>query len=450
MMSHRNVELSSSRWSYPTDGSLRLGAELKFPMTTSSGEPVSRQIVDLFWLHMLDQFWAPLRDDATCTLVGATKAVNVGRHTVSCETGYCKIEFALAPVPDLFALQRTIDSIGSLIRSFTNRNDARFLAVGIHPVALPSRKLMARTTRASIWDNILVSNNHVSVDHGHDVHLFTLNAGSHVHLNVPGFARLAVMNVLNAFVPAQLALTANSTVWQGGIDKQCKCVNEMMWDWWLNNGARCGVPDRPFDNHADYVDFIAQLPILFVNREAGPILIPEGLTLAQYLKLDECEGTTVGGARVVLKPNADDVGTHYSCCWHCNRLTRYDTVENRTNDQQLPNELISVSALTLGLVSALPEALEAVNDAPWSGLPELRRQACLRYASSASSQSVIYHWCNQLLTLANLGLKRRKLGEEVFLAPLQQRLQDRTTPSDLVVQRFKTGGMKELIQFLSI
>ncbi len=445
-----NSHLDASRWTYPYEESLRIGAELKFPLTTCTGDPVSRRTVEMVWQHMLRCSWKPLIDKGTCALIGATQSQHEGRHTASCETGYCKIEFALAPVANLFDLEKSIASVRDVMRSFSEKNDARFLAVGIHPAGEPGSRLMSANSRESVWDRVLVSNNLVQPLNGHDVHLFTLNAGSHVHLNVPDSARIAVLNVLNAFVPAQLALTANSTVWQGELDPRLNCVNEMLWGWWLDDPRRYGVPDRPFENYESYVDYIADLPFLFAVRDEVPILINRKSSLRQFLKLPKCEGTKLDGSTVTIRPNSDDLYTHYRCCWHCNRLTRYHTVENRTNDQQLPGELVVIAALTLGLISALPEALEDISNFNWSDLPELRVEACLKDSERNNSRYLLRAMANRMVALADLGLRRRNRGEEVFLAPLHERLRDYTCPSHNVAHQFAAGGLSALVDFLTI
>jgi hypothetical protein len=47
--------------------------------------------------------------------------------------------------------------------------------------------------------------------------------------------------------------------------------------------------------------------------------------------------------------------------------------------------------------------------------------------------------------LARLGLRRRKRGEEQFLAPLEQRLRRRKCPADEAMRLFTSGGVESLV-----
>jgi hypothetical protein len=56
----------------------------------------------------------------------------------------------------------------------------------------------------------------------------------------------------------------------------------------------------------------------------------------------------------------------------------------------------------------------------------------------------------ELLDIAESGLQKRGLGEEIFLLPLQERLAARRSPADRAVALFQEGGVSKLLKILSI
>ncbi|MBN1859294.1 hypothetical protein JW848_08830, partial [Candidatus Bipolaricaulota bacterium] len=193
----------------------RIGAELKFPLVNRDGSAASLESVCALWDYLVERGWKPVEDALTGNIVGATKPGEENDTVASCETGFCKTEFSLAHVADLHRLDRSICELREELRPFSERQDVYFLGYGIHPVTPPSKRLLMRKGRTSVWDKVFRSNRHISEEDGDDVHLFTINTASHVHVSVPIKKAVAAVNVLNGFAGAQIALTADSNIWRG-------------------------------------------------------------------------------------------------------------------------------------------------------------------------------------------------------------------------------------------
>ncbi len=251
----------------------RIGAELKFPLVNSNGSAASREMTQALWRYLADQGWTIELDSLAERPMGARRPGERNDSVASVETGYCKVEFSLAHVKDLWDLRGAIDELPGLLRPFAERNDVRFLCLGIHPVTPPSGRLLARKGRAGFWGKVFPSNRVIPPEEGDDYHLFTVNTASHVHISLPENEAIAAVNVLNGFAPAQIALTAHSTVWRGAVDPQYKCVAEKMWDWWKPAVGRVGVPLEAFSDTTNYVSTIAQLKPVYVKREGKPVIL---------------------------------------------------------------------------------------------------------------------------------------------------------------------------------
>lgn len=428
----------------------RIGAELKFPLVKLDGTAADLDTVLAFWRYLAEIGWEPIEDRVTGSLAGARKAGPYNDTIASCETGYCKTEFSLAHVGDLFELDEAISRLRGEIGPFAAEHGVRFLGYGIQPVTPPGKDLLFKKERSCFWDKAVPSNEHIPPEEGDDVYLFTVNAGSHVHLSLGPEDCVRAVNVLGGLAGPQIALMAHSPVWKGRVDDRFQCVSEMLWDWWKPAQGRSGVPDEPFSSLDHYVRAVQSLPPIYVKREGGPVILRDYRAFSDYYAAAQPAGETLAGRKVELVPRAEDIGVHNSCYWYTARISRYFTVENRVFDQQPPDELATAAALTLGLASALDEAWDEVSRHPWPVLRELRLAACRAAVNGDADHYDLWDLAGRMLDVARLGLVRRELGEESFIEPLFARLRRRQAPAACAAAAFQERGVRGLIDALTL
>ena len=426
-------------------GQRRIGAELKFPLVRSDGSAVDLPTVAALWQHLEGLGWKPVVDGVTGCVVGATKPGPQNETVASCETGYCKTEFSLAHVADLFELEQAISELRRELRPFWEARDVRFLGYGIQPVTPPGRQLLLKKERSCFWDRAMPSNRLIPPEEGDDVHLFTVNAGSHVHVSVAPQQAVKAVNVLCGFAAAQIALTAHSNVW-GGPTNGYKSVAEKLWDWWKPAEGRCGVPPRPFDDLDDYIRSVSRLRPVYVRRDGKPVVLQGYRSFAEYFLSPEAAGTGLDGERQSLVPAVADIDLHNSCYWYTARISRYFTVENRVFDQQPPADLLCAAAITLGLTSALDEAWEELSSHGWEDLRKGREAACRDGLQGRVHSTPLADFAERMVDIARRGLLARGRGESKFLDPLLNRLAAKRCPADEVAQWFRSGGVEAVVE----
>jgi len=200
-----------SERSFPgTDDERRIGLEMKFPFVDKEGRAAPFSAVSALWEHLQQHGWEPVRDWSSGNVVGARIPGEHNDTVASCETGYCKAEFSLAHVSNLHDIQRDVLRLRELLRPFCETHRVHFLGFGIQPLTPPSRHLLMKKSRSSVWEKVFKSNNHIPEQDGDDVHLFTINAATHVHVSVSQEEAIPLVNVLNGFAGAQIAVMANS------------------------------------------------------------------------------------------------------------------------------------------------------------------------------------------------------------------------------------------------
>ncbi|HIJ72611.1 MAG TPA: hypothetical protein HPP83_00785 [Candidatus Hydrogenedentes bacterium] len=431
-------------------GKVRIGAELKFPFVNPDGTAVSQDKLFSLWEFLCTRGWRPVEDALTGRIVGARKPGERNDTIASYETGYPKPEFALAHVGDLHQLQADLEDLVQELRFFSEQRDVRFLGYGIHPVTPPSKDLLMKKARSSFWDIAFPSNEVIPPERGDDVHLFTINAASHVHISVPPESVIQAVNVLNGFAGAQIALTANSSVWRNEVDPRLQCVSEKLWDWWEPAAGRVGVPKRPFEDMLDYCRFVTELEPVYVQRDGQPLIPREYASFADYFSQDTARAANLDGEEVKIIPLPEDVELHNSCYWFNARISRYYTVENRVFDQQPADSLLCPAALTLGLTSESDEAWEELRAYDWQTLRQTRDAACEKVLLGAVNGLSLRTLATRTIEIAERGLRKRGLGEEQFLEPLKQRLDSAVCPSAAAVELFKTQGIQGLVEARSL
>lgn len=398
-----------------------------------------------FWQYLVDRGWEAETDPNSGALVGARKPGPHNHSVASCETGFAKSEFSLAHVGDLAELERAVAELREELRPFCEERGLRFLAYGIHPVTPPGQALLMKKTRTSVWDRFYRSNEVLPPERGDDMHLFTVNAASHLHVSVAPEEAIRMVNVLNGFAGAQLALTADSPVWQGRADKNFKCVAEKFWDWWIPEEGRVGVPVKAFTDTRDYVETVAGFRPVYVTREGRAYSLCNYDSFADYFRQERAVGIDPEGNEAEIVPQREDLDLHGSCYWFNARVSRYYTVENRTCDQQPPGELLTVAALTLGLAEAVDEAWEEVRAHDWALLRQSRDAACRQALAASADGLALRDWAGRLLELAETGLRRRGKGEEAWLEAPRRRLAQGCAPADDALKTFRQGGVDALL-----
>lgn len=431
--------------------SLRIGAELKFPLVNRDGTAVKRDVVDRLWQWLIEsEGWQSEDDGTSGRVVGARKVGPMNDTVASCETGYCKTEFSLAHAADLNELETTMNAVLPSLRRFAQSEGVRFLCYGTIPATAPGRDLLMKKERASVWDQAVPSNNRIPPERGDDVHLFTINAGSHVHVDVSPTNAVQAVNVLTGFAPAQAALTAHSPVWQGELDPEYQCVNEKLWDFWEPAAGRSAMPQKPFADLDEYIHAVLAMKPIYVKRECGPVLLPEYATFRDFYESETACGVDLNGNEVTLVPEEADLALHNSCYWYCARISRYYTVENRIFDQQPADALLAPAALTVGLMHNLEAGAEALSHHSWESLRELREAACRHGLREGPKADDLRQLATLMLDLAEAGLAARGHGEERHLAVLRNRLNERTTPADEAIQAMREGGIEGLVELRSL
>lgn len=420
----------------------RVALELKFPVVMrATAEAASRETIQALWRDLEEHGWQPVTDPHTGRIIGAKRVSREGTDVLSSATGYCVIELSTAPEASLDGARRRVRDSLQPVLGFCRAHELALLGHGIHPVTAPAPELLTDKARNAFWDDVFGERGQSA-----RVHLFTTTAASQAHVDIRSDEAADALVVFNGLAPAQIALNANSGVWNGEADDDYKCVHESFWDRWLPGEDRVGMPTEKPSSLTEYVEHLMALRPVYVEREGEPVRLPSCESFAEFCESERSPGRRADGESVEVAPRQEDLELHLTFCWHNARLSRYWTLENRVNCQQPPDSLLAVGALSLGLAEQLPQARELVDGYDWDDLRAARVDAMRRGLYAKVGEEPMSALCEAMLEIASEGLRRREGREQSYLSPLWRRLTRGQCPADAAARQLQRQGMEGLLE----
>ncbi len=408
-----------------------VGVEYKFPLIRPDGRPAEYAQVMALFSALEAQGWRAVRDGHTGGTIAVQEGPDSNPNVVTTETGFCKLELSLAHQESLQHVEKNFLRVLDHLALGLECAGLRIIGYGIQPLAEPGEHLLMEKGRNLFWQQVFGSNKLVPEGSGDDVHLFALSASNQAHVDLSSDELIPATNVFNALSPAQIALTANSSFWSWRTKLAAKSTGEAFWDVWLGSEPRYGIPNHRFESVEDYVATMARLQPVYITRDGNYYGLSGYPTFSEFYKNQE--GATVhspDGSRQIVQPQTDDIDQHATFVWFSARPSRYCTLENRVNDQQPPEAIFSVAALTLGIIENLAKGEDLSRVYRWDEFIRARRSAIHRGLDASIGRHSIRLVSEKMLDVARRGLEKRGLGEEAYLEPLVDRAARRVCPAD--------------------
>ncbi len=238
------------------------------------------------------------------------------------------------------------------------------------------------------------------------------------------------LRVALALQPVATALFANSPFTEGRPNGFLSYRAQV---WTDTDAARTGVPAVAFEDgfgFERFADWLLDVPMYFVMRE-GRWLDAAGQSFRAFL---DGKLPILPGERATMGDFADHATTAFTEV----RLKRF--LEMRGADAGSPAMLLALPALWVGLLydDAAQKAAAALTRG-WT-VEEIRalRDAVPRQALGASLRGrPVRDIARDVLAIARDGLRARGLGEEVYLAPLEEIAASGLTQAERWLQLFE-------------
>lgn len=394
-----------------------IGREAEFPLVHADGR--AADALRLWEPLLAGGGFLPQYDDPDTRTV--IEALTSAEGTVEVEVGRATMELVLGPYEDLWQLQDGSARLLRKVAEIARQLGMRVLGFGIQPRTKAARALMTPKRRYT----------HLARAAGPAWWRFTTTAADQIHVDITRAEITDAVNMLNLLSGALIALTANSSVYAGRPGRYLSGREGLLGKL---GKTRAGMTPGPLNSVEEFVRYICRYRC-YVLRHNGDF---------RYYNRPFEEYLQEHG------PDLDAYLWHEHYTWNSARPRAHNsTIEIRPACQQPHEEPLVVAALSLGWVEALAEVRAFVEDAlpdPWTTLRRYRRDAIIH---GLRAEEPAGRFVEDVLRIAEVGLRRRGRGEEKFLRPLWNRLEERASPGQRARELVRAQGMTALIDVAS-
>ena len=402
---------------------LFVGIELEYPVVNLSGNATDVSLTKRLLAYLLDNFdfQADKYDSDNNPIQLIDEASG---DMILFEVSYNTIEFAFAKAERISEVEERLDAYLSMIQPYLQNDNHELQGWGVNPNWAKNDNRPVKSPRYEMLMDFLELSKAKNDSFFHDYPEYgSFICGSQVQLDVSKTSYLRVLNAFNQIEGPKAVLFANSEFW--GSDWDLALSRDVFWENSMHGvfEENAGVFPKVFKSEDDYFSYLSETAI-FTAKRGDETYYFEPIRAKDYLSTPSVKARSIHGEVVTIEPSEEDFKTHRS--YQFQDLTTRGTVEFRSVCTQPFSATFASAALHLGLLVNL-ETLESIlKDTSLFEVfdydyPRIR---CLFSKKEISKDDfkLILPLTEALLTCAEDGLKNRGFGEEVYLAPLQERL----------------------------
>ena len=402
---------------------LFVGIELEYPVVNLSGNATDVSLTKQLLVYLLDNFdfQADKYDSDNNPIQLIDKASG---DMILFEVSYNTIEFAFAKAERISEVEERLDTYFGIIQPYLQNHNHELQGWGVNPNWAKNDNRPVKSPRYEMLMDFLELSKAKNDSFFHDYPEYgSFICGSQVQLDVSKTSYLRVLNAFNQIEGPKEVLLANSEFW--GSDWDLAISRDVFWENSMHGvfEENAGVFPKVFKSEDDYFSYLSETAI-FTAKRGDETYYFEPIRAKDYLSTPSVKARSIHGEVVTIEPSEEDFNTHRS--YQFQDLTTRGTVEFRSVCTQPFSATFASAALHLGLLVNL-ETLESIlKDTSLFEVfdydyPRIR---CLFSKKEISKDDfkLILPLTEALLTCAEDGLKNRGFGEEVYLAPLQERL----------------------------
>ena len=402
---------------------LFVGIELEYPVVNLSGNATDVSLTKRLLAYLLDNFDFQAdkydSDNNPIQLIDKDSG-----DMILFEVSYNTIEFAFAKAERISEVEERLDTYLGIIQPYLQNDNHELQGWGVNPNWAKNDNRPVKSPRYEMLMDFLGLSKAKNNPFFHDYPEYgSFICGSQVQLDVSKTSYLRVLNAFNQIEGPKAVLLANSDFW--GSDWDLALSRDVFWENSMHGVFKenAGVFPKVFKSEDDYFSYLSETAI-FTAKRGDETYYFEPIRAKDYLSTPSVKARSIHGEVVTIEPSEEDFKTHRS--YQFQDLTTRGTVEFRSVCTQPFSATFAPAAFHLGLLVNL-ETLESILKD--TSLFEVFDYDYLRIRCLFSKKEIskddfklILPLTEALLTCAEDGLKNRGFGEEVYLAPLREKL----------------------------
>lgn len=402
---------------------LFVGIELEYPVVNLSGNATDVSLTKQLLVYLLDNFdfQADKYDSDNNPIQLIDKASG---DMILFEVSYNTIEFAFAKASRIAEVEERLDTYLSMIQPYLRNHNHELQGWGVNPNWAKNDNSPVKSPRYEMLMDFLELSKAKNNPFFHNYPEYgSFICGSQVQLDVSKLSYLRVLNAFNQIEGPKAVLFANSEFW--GSDWDLAISRDVFWENSMHGvfEENAGIFPRMFKNEDDYFSYLSETAI-FTAKRAEETYYFEPIRAKDYLNKSAIQAWSIHGKEVSIKPSEDDFKTHRS--YQFQDLTTRGTIEFRSVCTQPFSATFAPAAFHLGLLVNLERLENILKESPFFeafdfDYPRIRRLFSKKDISDTDLK-LIFPLTEALLVCAEDGLKSRGFGEEIYLAPLKEKL----------------------------
>lgn len=418
-------ELLKQRYYFPIkeQPGLFVGIELEYPVVNLSGNATDVSLTKQLLIYLIDNFGFKAdkfdSDNNPIQLIEQASG-----DMILFEVSYNTIEFAFAKASRIAEVEERLDTYLSMIQPYLRNHNHELQGWGVNPNWAKNDNSPVKSPRYEMLMDFLELSKAKNNSFFHNYPEYgSFICGSQVQLDVSKISYLRVLNAFNQIEGPKAVLFANSEFW--GSDWDLAISRDVFWENSMHGvfEENAGIFPRVFKNEDDYFSYLSETAI-FTAKRAEETYYFEPIRAKDYLNKSAIQAWSIHGKEVSIKPSEDDFKTHRS--YQFQDLTTRGTIEFRSVCTQPFSATFAPAAFHLGLLVNLERLENILKDSPFFeafdfDYPRIRRLFSKKDISDTDLK-LIFPLTEALLVCAEDGLKSRGFGEEIYLAPLKEKL----------------------------
>ena len=423
-----------------------IGVEIEMPVVNLCGQPVDEAVSIKTAESFIRQFGFIASGSDTDGNITSAKHEQTG-DILSYDCCYSNLELSFGKAVGLFEIKDRFERYCCFLNTEFAKHGYTLTGMGVNPNADINHNQPIQNERYRMLYHYLHSypqhKNEVAMRFHERPDFGTFTSASQVQLDVRYEELTDVINVFGLLEPYKALLFANSYL---SDYPEFLCVRNMLWEHSMQgyNPHNVGMFDKKVSSIDELIDYIGTQSIYCTMRD-GRYIDFTPLTLDEFFSRDSVEGEYFDGEKyrkISFKPEISDL--EYLRTFKFEDLTFRGTIEYRSSCCQPLSEALTVAAFHTGLkekLYELKELLENDNVIYSHGFNALELQKLLSKRSQPYfiDENRIEKQLIRILDLSSEGLKQRKLGEEILLAPLYERAQRHTNPARTMLDGINNG-----------
>lgn len=402
---------------------LFVGIELEYPVVNLRGNATDVSLTKQLLIYLIDNFGFKAdkfdSDNNPIQLIEQASG-----DMILFEVSYNTIEFAFAKASRIAEVEERLDTYLSMIQPYLRNHNHELQGWGVNPNWAKNDNSPVKSPRYEMLMDFLELSKAKNNSFFHNYPEYgSFICGSQVQLDVSKISYLRVLNAFNQIEGPKALLFANSEFW--GSDWDLAISRDVFWENSMHGvfEENAGIFPRVFKNEDDYFSYLSETAIFTAKRTEETYYF-EPIRAKDYLNKSAIQAWSIHGKEVSIKPSEDDFKTHRS--YQFQDLTTRGTIEFRSVCTQPFSATFAPAAFHLGLLVNLERLENILKDSPFFeafdfDYPRIRRLFSKKDISDTDLK-LIFPLTEALLVCAEDGLKSRGFGEEIYLAPLKEKL----------------------------